>query len=88
VGHDSQAWYVQHPFTPEYGGFYEPAVAYDSDSGWSNTQTATINSISPSASLTPTPTVPEFSWFIVVLFLSVFNATTLLTMKKRFVKNG
>ena len=23
VGHDSQVWAIQHPFTPEYGGYYE-----------------------------------------------------------------
>jgi len=63
VGHDSQAWYVQHPLYPEYGGFYEPAIAYDTDSGWSNTQTITIDAnastttpnASPSQNSTSTP---------------------------------
>ena len=43
TGHNSQTWVVQHPFTPTYGGYFEAAVAYDSASGWSNTQTLTIS---------------------------------------------
>jgi hypothetical protein len=43
VGYNSQAWYIQHPFTPEHGGFYEPAIAYYSDTGWSDTQTITLS---------------------------------------------
>jgi hypothetical protein len=46
VGHNSQAWYIQHPFTPTIGGLYASAVAYDSDSGWSDTQTLTISPLS------------------------------------------
>ena len=42
VGHNSTYWVIQHPFTPTYGGYSAPAVAYDSASGWSNTQTITI----------------------------------------------
>jgi len=29
VGHNSTYWYIQHPFTPTYGGFSVSAVAYD-----------------------------------------------------------
>ena len=46
VGHNSTYWYIQHPFTPTYGGFSVSAVAYDSASGWSNTQTITIGEAS------------------------------------------
>ena len=42
VGQNSTYWYIQHPLFPQYGGFNQPAIAYDSDSGWSNTQTITI----------------------------------------------
>jgi hypothetical protein len=69
VGHNSQDWYIQHPFTLTYGGFFEPAVAYDVDSGWSSTQTVTIGenagaltpteSASPSHSPTATPAQPQ-----------------------------
>jgi hypothetical protein len=73
VGHDSQAWYIQHPFTPEYGGFYEPAIAYDADSGWSNTQTVSIPdgnvTVSAYANPTPTPSVPELSFITILLML-------------------
>jgi hypothetical protein len=60
IGHASQAWVIQHPFAPEYGGYYEPAIAFDEISGWSNTQTVTIStsgaSPSPSSSPASTPT--------------------------------
>jgi hypothetical protein len=69
VGHDSQAWYVQHPLYPEYGGFYESAIAYDTDSGWSSTKTIALSNglvtsstpnpataTPPSATPTTTPT--------------------------------
>jgi hypothetical protein len=69
VGHDSQAWAIQHPFTPTYGGFYEPDVAVDSDSGWSSIQTVTVGgnaaSSTPTASALPSqnptaiPTQPQ-----------------------------
>jgi hypothetical protein len=60
VGHDSQAWVIEHPLAPEYGGYYEPAIAYYTTSGWSNTQTLTIGESqtptpSPKAMPTPTP---------------------------------
>ncbi len=42
VGHNSTYWYIQHPFFPQYGGYNDSAIAYDSTSGWSNTQTITI----------------------------------------------
>lgn len=87
VGHDSQAWYVQHPLYPEYGGFYEPAVAYDTDSGWSNTQTINLTdgSVSVSASpnptpsptntlASPTPTVPELPPWIIPILLIIMGA--------------
>lgn len=66
LGHNSTYWYIQHPLYPEYGGFYQPAIAYDSTSGWSSTQTITIPGPSSSATSTPStvpdssPAVPEF----------------------------
>lgn len=55
VGHNSTYWYIQHPLFPTYGGFFEPAIAFDTTSGWSNTQTVTLdsNSHSPASSSTP-----------------------------------
>ena len=72
VGHNSTYWYIQHPFTPTYGGYSAPAVAYDSASGWSNTQTITIGEAS--ASLTNANSyrsrVTHFSNFA---FVSLFD---------------
>jgi hypothetical protein len=75
VGHNSSYWYIQHPFTPTVGGFSAPAVAYDSASGWSNTQTITIGEASATTSPTPTPTVPEFSSWTIQLLLTIMVAT-------------
>jgi hypothetical protein len=73
VGHNSTYWYIQHPFTPTVGGYSAPAVAYDSASGWSNTQTITIGEIA-STSPTPTPTVPEFPVLAILpFFVSLFS---------------
>lgn len=52
VGHNSEKWAVinYNPYIPENETFgFVPAVAYDSTSGWSNTQTLSLIS-------TPTPT--------------------------------
>lgn len=64
VGHSSQMWVIQHPLAPQYGGYFEPAIAFDAASGWSNTQTVTIGENSPtstptaSASPTENPATP------------------------------
>ena len=56
IGHDSQFWYIEHVLAPMYGGYYKPAIAYDTTSGWSNTQTLTISeSQTPTSSPEPTP---------------------------------
>jgi hypothetical protein len=60
-------WVIQHPFYPTIGGYFAPATAYDSTSGWSNTQTVTISETSP----TSTPTVPEFSSWTILLLVTV-----------------
>ena len=82
VGHNSTYWYIQHPFTPTYGGFYEPAIAYDSASGWSNRQTITIGETA-SSSPTPSPTVPELSWLVILpLLISLFSVAVVLRHEK------
>jgi hypothetical protein len=55
VGHASQRWVIEHPLFPTYGGHSAPAIAYDSKSGWSNTQTITIATSTPSPTDSPTP---------------------------------
>jgi hypothetical protein len=43
VGHDSQVWIVDsYPLSHRYYGDYKPAIAYDTTSSWSITQTITI----------------------------------------------
>ncbi len=42
IGHDSTKFYNEHPLAPYPIGGYKPAVAYDSESPWSNTQTISM----------------------------------------------
>jgi hypothetical protein len=82
VGHNSTYWYIQHPFTPTIGGYSAPAVAYDTASGWSNRQTITIGQTT-STSPTPTPSVPELSWLVILpLLLSIFLVTIMYRHRK------
>ena len=82
VGHNSTYWYIQHPFFPTIGGYSASAVAYDSASGWSGTQTITIGETT-STSPTPTTAVPEFSWLVI---LPLFAATLFIAVKLRHRK--
>jgi len=48
VGHIAQRWVSDSPFYPNIGrGYYEDYVEVDTTSGWSETQTITINALSP-----------------------------------------
>ena len=86
VGQNATYWYVQHPLFPQYGGFYRPTIAYDSDSGWSSTQTIIIGEIS--ASPTPTPTTPEFPSWTIPLLLSLMVATAALLVSHKKHKHN
>jgi hypothetical protein len=66
VGHDSQAWVIEHPLYPEIGGYFEQAVAYDETSGWSNTQTVTIG-----VTQAPTPSPEITAYLEPILILSI-----------------
>ena len=83
VGHNSTYWYIQPPFSLTVGGFSVPAVAYDSASGWSNTQTVTIGEMA-STSPTPTPSVPEFPALAILTLLSAsLLVAVVLVVRKR-----
>ena len=81
VGQNSTYWYVQHPLFPQYGGFNEPAIAYEADSSWSNTQTIVLGEIS--ASPTPAPTVPEFPSRTFPLLLTIMVVAALLVYQQK-----
>jgi hypothetical protein len=87
VGHNSTYWVIQHPFTPNVGGYSATAVAYDSASGWSNTQTIAIGETA-SSSPTPSPTVPELSWLVSIpLLLFVFSFVVILRHRNPISQN-
>ncbi len=69
------------------GGNTYPATAYVTSSSWSNTQTINLAdgsiSISTSPNSTPTPTIPELSWLVIVtLFLSFFSVALVFRHQK------
>jgi hypothetical protein len=55
IGHASSMWVIDHPLAPTIGGHFSPAVAYDTTSDWSSTQTLTIGTSSPDEE---NPTLP------------------------------
>lgn len=62
-------------------GPFEAEVFEGQVSGWSGTQTLTIPDTSSSVS--PSPTVPELSWLIIVpLLLSVFSVAVIVRYRK------
>ena len=82
LGHGSQKYVNDHPLAPYPIGHYESAIAFDTASGWSNTQTITIGEIS--ASPTPTPTVPELSWLTILhLLIAVFSFLVVKLLRGR-----
>ena len=60
VGHTAQVWVCDHPIVMPSLGHYEDAVAFDTASDWSSTQTITLGSRS-AASETSTPNAPSSS---------------------------
>lgn len=79
VGHNSTYWYIPNPFAQTYQSHSVWAIAYDSASGWSGTQTVIIGETS-SSSPSKSPTIPELSWLIILLFLT---ATLFVAVKLR-----
>ena len=78
VGHNSTVWYNISALWAGVGT-YVPAVAYDTEGNWSNTQTVTI----PASSISPSPTVPELSWLAILpLLLSMFFPAMTLRYRK------
>jgi hypothetical protein len=78
VGHNSTIWFNISGLWDGVG-IYVHAVAYDTESTWSNTQTVTI----PSNSVSPSPTAPELSWLAILpLFLFMIFVTVILRHRK------
>ena len=74
------------PDHPLLGG--EVPMFTGESSDWSHTQTITIPetsaSTSPTPNLTPTPSVPEFSWLAILpLFISLLSVAILLKLKHK-----
>jgi hypothetical protein len=80
VGHDSQWWEVDHNLAPQIGGHYQPAIAFDTESGWSNTQTLTISTLSPSDA-EPFPLIAAVAASVAVVV--VVSAGLLIYFRKR-----
>jgi hypothetical protein len=78
VGHDAQYWYIQHPLFPTYGGLYQDSLAYDTDSGWSSTQTITVGTDSAAAAITDLIGSGQVSIWIVVAVSAVIIAAVIV----------
>lgn len=79
-GVDSQVYVADHPTAPWYGGHYEPAIVVGGASGWSNAQSITMPEEDYS---NLTPTVPEFSWLILVpLLVSLLVVAVIVRRRK------
>lgn len=75
VGQNSTYWQVDDSLPPQQPqGYYSPAIAYDSNSSWSNTQTVTIGQTSSVPELTPLAIVP--------LLLAVFSVAVAVRHRK------
>jgi hypothetical protein len=82
IGHNSTVWYNISALWAGIG-VYVPAVAYDTASGWSTTQTLTIPPSSTSPTPTATSSVPELSRLAILpLFLSAFFLVVILRYRK------
>jgi hypothetical protein len=92
LGKLTQAYAPWHPFYPEYGGDYTPAVKLVDVSGWRDTHTINLSdeqvsdSASTNSSPTPTPTVPEFSLVILPLFVAASMIIAIIARKKSLLK--
>jgi hypothetical protein len=87
AGHNSTYWQLNFAGFQYVGGSYASAIAYDTASGWSPTQTVTIGSsiTSSSSSSAPTSTasIPELSWLVIgPLLLSVFSVAVIVRRRK------
>jgi len=94
VGHYAQVYVNDHPLAPYPIGHYEQAVAFDMTSGWSSTQTITIDgnaptttpTASPSQYLTATPDASGdvnqqgFNWTEISLFAALGVIAALLVV--------
>lgn len=85
VGHSTQGWVAYQLQSPVLGGQFTNVTALDTSSDWSSTKTIEIsydsNSTSPMTS--PSPTVPELSWLIILpLLLSVLSVALIVRHRK------
>lgn len=64
VGHIAQRWVPDHWMFPDISGHYEDYVAFDTTSGWSETQTGTINNSDSTTNSTVNLNPPDHLTFI------------------------
>jgi hypothetical protein len=88
VGHNSTIWFNISGLWDGVGS-YVPAIAYDTEGNWSNTQKITLGetaisvspnpTFSPTNTLSPTPTVPEVPYIVIAVTL-VFGVATVVAL--------
>jgi hypothetical protein len=80
VGHPSSRWVAYHILYPMDGGYDEPATAFDTSSGWSDSKTTVIGESIASAQ--PTPSVPEFPTLIILPLFIVLPVILAIIYRK------
>jgi hypothetical protein len=96
--HDGMVPYYPHLSSVMLGQiYYEHGVVFGQSSDWSNIETINLaddsvtvsTSANPNVTLSPTPTVPELSWLIILpLFLSGLFVTVIVRHRKNNGKGG
>lgn len=72
---------------------YYPGTFSGVESGWSNTQTfilpdtSTVTALPYDSNATPTPSVPELSWFVIVPLLYMLSVPLIVWQRKTVNKN-
>lgn len=84
VGHNSTYWHIRNAFDPDYGSFSVPAIAWDSASGWSSTQTVTIGEVStpPNNSQSDNQEFTNIAFIIVVAVLALVIVSLLVYVRR------
>jgi hypothetical protein len=81
VGHDSQVWVSEFRLLGPQGGHYDTAIAYDTASSWSSTQTITIGE---KQTPSPSPTEQELILgAVAIVAVSAFGLILLYRIKRK-----
>jgi hypothetical protein len=82
VGHNSQKWVSDHPLSPYVNGYLEPAIAFDTSSGWTSTKTVMISDEPVNQEPVPTTSVPEIPFTAILVFFTIATSIAVMSIRK------